>query len=289
MSNKDFDKLVNAAFGEADEATDKAIQDWLKEDAEAQEMHMQMASLNTGLKSLGDIPECQLTTDRLRDAILSQGVKPQPVKASWWKWAVPALTAACAGAFLFSGILNPDKTGSPTDSAMVAQNTATPATTTELTPEETMRELDSLVATNSGSARGAAASVLDRAVQLKSKVDSVEVASAPAVRTNTRRTTLAARSRADEDSKAVVDTANLVASNVGEAVSNIALFMKQPGDDVGARMAFGNDEPMSDAIPQAAESSSSKPQVVVLDGNIVPSTRAQGAVEIQKDDIVFGG
>src|SRR5690606_40471200 len=120
MSNKDFDLLAKAAFGESDLSEDRLIEEWLAQDAQAQEQHTQFVALKEGLRSLADVPECQLSSERLRDAILSQGVKPVRT-TTWLKWAAPALVAASLGLFAIYGL---PKT--PASNTPVAVNSNTP-------------------------------------------------------------------------------------------------------------------------------------------------------------------
>ena len=287
MSNKDLDKLVNAAFNEADEVSDATIQDWLKEDEEAQKLHQEMSSLNVGLKSLRDIPECQLTSDRLRDAILSQGVKPQPTKTAWWKWAAPALAAACAGAFLFSGMLN-----NPSGNGPVANNDSSNAAAS-IVPDttedamDTVRELDNLVATNSGAARGAAASVLNRSLQIND-LDEIDTATLEANIDRPTRTVTRRSRQSNVNEEAVINAADLVAANLTNTVSKATVSL---ASNTGTpNTAFGGGGGLAaPAMMDSAVESNDAPPVVILNGEILPSTRAQGAVEIQNDNIVFGG
>lgn len=85
MSKKRQDDILNAAF----DGTISEIQGLTSEEqAEAQSF----AEIKTALKSLKDVPECQLSNERLRNAILDQGV----VQRRPFAWTFTMATAACA-------------------------------------------------------------------------------------------------------------------------------------------------------------------------------------------------
>lgn len=53
-------------------------------------------AMKADLRSLQSVPECQLSSERLRDAILSTGIKPKHRLKPLWVWATPLAAAALA-------------------------------------------------------------------------------------------------------------------------------------------------------------------------------------------------
>jgi len=99
MKGKFEEKLAQLAFG--DLKPDEAAK--LEQEAQANPEAMRTLALykdmRAGLRSLSDIPEDQFSKERLRDAILTQGLRPvptRPVSNRAWLW-MPA--AACVLGF----------------------------------------------------------------------------------------------------------------------------------------------------------------------------------------------
>lgn len=84
MKNRRKDTLLNAAFDCQTTVSD------LTPEEKAELAHL--ASIKEVLVSLKNVPECQLSSDRLRDAILNKGVK----RKSSLGWTTMVATAACA-------------------------------------------------------------------------------------------------------------------------------------------------------------------------------------------------
>lgn len=89
------DRLFESAFdGEPEPAAMTA--------AEAAELRA-LKALKADLVALRDVPECQLTTDHLRRAILDQGVRPVKPRLPMfgrWLWAAPVAAAMAVVLFL---------------------------------------------------------------------------------------------------------------------------------------------------------------------------------------------
>lgn len=95
MNQRDYDLIVRAAFGESERGEEAFVEEMLRRDPEAKALFEEFSSLQGGLRDLDDVPACQLSTERLRQAILDQGVKPlrrAPFRAFW---GVGLATAAC--------------------------------------------------------------------------------------------------------------------------------------------------------------------------------------------------
>lgn len=103
MNRKFEDKLVRLAFGETGPRESSALERKVQSDPEAARALEEYQSLKTGLNLLTEIPPDQLSKERLRDAILGQGLKPLPVESPsprfGWAW-MPVSAAALALAWL---------------------------------------------------------------------------------------------------------------------------------------------------------------------------------------------
>lgn len=90
---KDIDKLIETVF----EGQESALEGL---DTESMREVATLKVLKADLQSLRDVPECQLTTDHLRRAVLNRPqVKPAPSR-SLWLWSPLAAAAGVALLFL---------------------------------------------------------------------------------------------------------------------------------------------------------------------------------------------
>lgn len=100
MNRKLEDKLVDLAFGELTPEDAVRVEAATARDHQAAHLLSAYRDLKGDLKLLADIPEPQISTDRLRDAILSSGLqqapKETPANSRRWLW-MPA--GACVLAF----------------------------------------------------------------------------------------------------------------------------------------------------------------------------------------------
>jgi len=97
MRRKNEDELIKLAFGDAegDSARAKRL---MEEDTEAAALFADYDEIRQGLKQLaGPVPEHQLSSERLREAILRDGLKQEKNAGFGWRWALaPAAVMACA-------------------------------------------------------------------------------------------------------------------------------------------------------------------------------------------------
>jgi hypothetical protein len=102
------DLLFGYAFGELSDAEIAKIESELMLDDALQSEANLLKDLKSDLKSSEEIPEMQFSTERLRDAILGQGLKPKKVAPQWLSWvSVPmALASVVLLAFVFTGGVN---------------------------------------------------------------------------------------------------------------------------------------------------------------------------------------
>ncbi len=104
MKRRQEEELIQMAFGEMPESTLGC--------PDAQAKLRSYCELRQGLQSLKDIPEMQMSTERLRDAILSGGLKPSPepkVSLSW----IAASMAVCAVGFMAVSRMGPQGASGP--------------------------------------------------------------------------------------------------------------------------------------------------------------------------------
>jgi anti-sigma factor RsiW len=109
MNGKFEDKLVNLAFGETGSKESSALERLAQTDPEAAKTLAEYRNVRIGLNLLSDIPPDQLSKERLRNAILGQGLKPLPAPSpSRWGWTwMPATAFALVFGFLTIRHMNP--------------------------------------------------------------------------------------------------------------------------------------------------------------------------------------
>jgi hypothetical protein len=99
MNGKFEEKLAQLAFGDLTPSEANRLELEADKDPEARRALMLYKDMREGLRSLADVPEDQFSKERLRDAILKQGLKPtpsRPLSNRSWLW-MPV--AACAIGF----------------------------------------------------------------------------------------------------------------------------------------------------------------------------------------------
>jgi len=95
MKRKFEDKVALLAFGDLSPEETARLEREVHQNPEALHALALYKDMREGLRSLSDIPEDQFSKERLRDAILTQGLRPvatRPVSNRTWLW-MP--TAAC--------------------------------------------------------------------------------------------------------------------------------------------------------------------------------------------------
>ncbi len=99
MNQRDHDMILKTAFGESDTGESAYVTELLSRDADARKLHDEFASLRLGLRELDDVPACQLSTERMRQAILDQGsLRPTGRRKIMWGYG---LAAACLAVGFF--------------------------------------------------------------------------------------------------------------------------------------------------------------------------------------------
>lgn len=101
MNGKFEERLARLAFGDLSPEETQRLEQEALGNPDAARVLMEYSAMRDGLRNLGaDVPADQLSKERLRDAILGQGLRPaavEPTRPAWnWLW-MP--TVACAIAF----------------------------------------------------------------------------------------------------------------------------------------------------------------------------------------------
>lgn len=86
------DELIELAFGELDGARAEELRSECSCDPKARQALSDYQEMREALRCLKDIPEMQMSSERLRDAILKEGLKPH--RAPWFNWNLLAWPAA---------------------------------------------------------------------------------------------------------------------------------------------------------------------------------------------------
>lgn len=117
------DELVQAAFEDLGPDRVAEVERLAGQDPDAAQALAAYRQMKEDLRCLRGVPEHQLSTERLRHAILHQGLKPKPARNWGWTW-MPAATMVLAALFTLMlqnrdqggtavvGIQSPDSMGS---------------------------------------------------------------------------------------------------------------------------------------------------------------------------------
>src|SRR5690349_10801263 len=107
MNRKLEDAMVRLAFGDVTPEESAALEREAQHDPEAARALASYRRMREGLKDLHEIPEDQLSKERLRHAILSQGLRPKPVPSGRsWLWMPAAAATLAFGMILMRGGTN---------------------------------------------------------------------------------------------------------------------------------------------------------------------------------------
>jgi hypothetical protein len=98
MNRKLEDAMVRLAFGDVTPEEVVALEREAAKNPEAARTLASYRRMRDGLRDLYDVPADQLSKERLRDAILSSGLKPQPTQSQrGWVWMPVAAAALVFG------------------------------------------------------------------------------------------------------------------------------------------------------------------------------------------------
>ncbi|MCA0362055.1 MAG: hypothetical protein LCH41_13510 [Armatimonadetes bacterium] len=298
MTNKDFDALIRSAFQE-EEAGDRELvageaSEAMKKEAQA------YATLREDLHALRDIPECQMSTERLREAILARGMKPKRV-IPWWQPAFAmAACAAVAALALAPGMKSagmPEKTESP----LVATHTVAEPTQPLALEESSIAPMTSQMAPQGSSANTGAAV----APPLTERRPETRVRPSNRRPNRFARLESPARDSARPASLDSINPGSAAAALVGAAADSAAFRSEDAGTGAAMPTTFGAADAGTGsgggagfAMPGNQMSRAGAPQnksgaepvtVIVIPGGVDPATGAPVAQEVDKREVVFGG
>jgi len=114
MNGKFEDKLTRLAFGEMSAEEAARLETQAKTDPAAARRLAEYRLMRSDLQALKEVPEDQLSKERLRHAILNQGLRPEPTSGGGnrgWLW-MPAL--ACALTFAYAAMTRTHTNVEPT-------------------------------------------------------------------------------------------------------------------------------------------------------------------------------
>jgi hypothetical protein len=102
MNRKLEDAMVRLAFGDVTPEEVVALEREAASNPEAARALASYRRMRDGLRDLYDVPQDQLSKERLRHAILASGLKPQPTQSPrGWLW-MPAAAAVLAFGFMLA-------------------------------------------------------------------------------------------------------------------------------------------------------------------------------------------
>jgi hypothetical protein len=131
MNRRVEDAMLRLAFGDVSPEEAAMLERESATNPEAARTLATYRQMRDGLRDLHDIPQDQLSKERLRHAILSSGLKPEPTRTQRsWLW-MPA--AAAVFAIGLSMVRNmPNQSGQPT----ILEGNGSPVATTVVPPFE---------------------------------------------------------------------------------------------------------------------------------------------------------
>jgi hypothetical protein len=99
MNKRLEEKLAMLAFGDLSPEETTRLEQEVAGDREASLILADYRGMRSGLKAMADVPEHQLSTERLRHAVLNRGLRPKARPQFGWLW-MPASALALAFAIV---------------------------------------------------------------------------------------------------------------------------------------------------------------------------------------------
>jgi len=116
MDKRQEENIAKLAFGDLSEAQAAEVRAQAAANPDAARALDSYATLRDDLRRLRDVPPDQLSKERLRNAILTQGLNPKPVRSSFpWMWAS---TAGLAAVLAIAVMMRPTEQSKPETVAM---------------------------------------------------------------------------------------------------------------------------------------------------------------------------
>lgn len=104
MNKKLEEKLAMLAFGDMAPEEAARLENEMRGDPDAERILEQYRNMRLDLHAMANVPEHQLSTERLRHAILNQGLKPVSRPRWGWLWMPAAAAVLAVGLVLARGI-----------------------------------------------------------------------------------------------------------------------------------------------------------------------------------------
>jgi hypothetical protein len=119
MKRRLEEELAEYAFGDASPERAQELKRLIETDPEAASLFATYRDMREELRHMVHVPEPQLSTERLREAILNKGLSETPSRTSWnWMW-MPAAAACAAFAFAFMRAQPPQTQPTLVDNSVV--------------------------------------------------------------------------------------------------------------------------------------------------------------------------
>lgn len=96
------EQLYSYAFGELSDSELQRIEAELMKDSSSKAEADFLLNLRSDLKGLQEVPEMQLSIERLREAILGQGLKPSKPAFAWGSWLAGSTAVASVFLLMFA-------------------------------------------------------------------------------------------------------------------------------------------------------------------------------------------
>lgn len=133
MNRYERDLVLRAAFGDLDPHEEPTLQRLLERDAEAQREYESLKDVRGELGALREAPECQVSVERLRDALLKETLQANSRPKASWLWALSPAVGLAALALAWVVTQEPGPTAlevaSAPDRSQVGMQTAESAPT----------------------------------------------------------------------------------------------------------------------------------------------------------------
>jgi hypothetical protein len=279
------DLLFGYAFGELSDAEIAKIESELMLDDAFQSEANLLKDLKSDLKSFEEIPEMQFSTERLRDAILGQGLKPKKVAPQWLSWvsAPMALASVVLLAFVFTGGVN-RMLGRQQNPVYVSAGSSQSATSLSGPMVAVNESTFSLQSKATGSQVSSSANQTPKSEDEKMQVG----------RKGNRR--LNPRNERAKGLVAALDTSSR--PSLARPASQSARSMRNMGVPVGVNNEVAGNVSISDTVPEqgsasiisAAKAEVSPTEIVILNSERDAGTGAAIATEVKNPtNVVIGG
>lgn len=297
MSNEQMDALFRKVFGDGEVGDDQILN---SASASLVGEETLLTNLRRELSGLGDVPECQLNSARLKDAILnSSAAKPQWF-VNWWKVALPVAACGAFAMFLMNLDHSPTQISPKGDFVAGAQNVVpTPKFSDQADPAAMSKELieekaDEVVVPTK------------RVVDAPQESDSVAapvVQRARPVRKSPRRSSAPQFASAAPVAGGGGSMSNASADQIGSTIATEFGMSRSENRTAavsgavssiasGALVSFSRRSDgvdMASAMSASAVGSPGSTTVVIVGAGRDPETRASTATEVDKKNVVFGG